>query len=305
MKFVLLQKVVDKLRNKKNKLLIENLTKDINYLKAKNKELEIIELNLRQKLEAHLKTTENIDKYVIGLNNSICYISDNTKADILLKPINITFKIKGNNNTIVFYKTNKHESTLPKGLDLKVIGDNNFVEIYEPNFKDSKIYIEGDCNKFILKKTIKFIEGAYFCIERGSTLIIEENCEIGNGKLRIIANGDAKTKHKILIGKGTHIANDVIIRNSDGETLISPETGYPISEPKDIIIGEHCWITSRCTILKGTVLAKNTIVAANSLVNKNFSEENTLIVGSPAYIKRKNVHWKAGSYGYNMDLISN
>lgn len=305
MKFALFQKVIDKLRNKENKVLIKNIIKEINYLKAQNKKLKIIELDLKQKLESHLKKTENINKYVAGIDNSVYCLSNNIKIDILLKPIDINFAIKGNNNIIIFHKTNKHITTLPDGLDIKIVGDNNFVEIYEPNFKNSRIYIEGNCNKFILKKTIKFVEGAYFCIERGSTIIIEENCEIGNGKLRIIANGDADIKHKIIIGKGTHIANDVIIRNSDGEALVSPETGYPISEPKNIIIGEHCWITSRCIILKGVVLPDNTIVGANSLVNKAFTEQNTLIVGSPAYIKRKNVHWKAGSYGFNMDLVKN
>ena len=109
--------------------------------------------------------------------------------------------------------------------------------------------MEKDNNTFEMQKTTKFVEGAYFNIERGASIIIEENCELGNGRFRIIANGDYLNKHKIVIKKGTHIAYDTVIRNSDGECIIDPVTKEALSEPQDIIIGENCWITTRCTRL--------------------------------------------------------
>lgn len=289
------QKIIDKLRNKQTKILL----KEVEYLKQI--------LNEQKKEIAKLKSKfgqkkENLEPYIIGNNNHIYSQCIQTQDSICTKLIQTKFKLEGNNNYIVFCLEDKHIQSLPSGLDIKVKGNNNYIEIHQTNFINSRIYIGGDDNKFILQRTSKFVEGAYFCIEQGSTLIIEENCEIGNGKLRVIANGDYKNKHKILIGKGTHIAHDVIIRNSDGECLIDKDTQKPLSEPKDIIIGEHCWITTRCIILKNAYLPNGTIVGANSLVNKKFETENTLIAGSPAKVIKNGVFWKVGSYGVNMEL---
>ena len=128
---------------------------------------------------------------------------------------------------------------------------------------------------------------------------------MGNGKLRMFANGDYKNKHKIVVGEGTFIAHDAIIRNSDGECLIDYNSHAPLSEPKNIIIGKNCWITSRCTILKGVNLPNGTIVGACSLVNKKFEKENTLIAGTPARIIKENVAWVPYSYGEYMEKINN
>ena len=95
----------------------------------------------------------------------------------------------------------------------------------------------------------------------------------------------------MVIGDNTHIARDVIIRTSDGQSLIDPETMLPTNPPEDVIIGNHVWIMSRCIILKGTHLPDGCAVAANSLVNKKFNEENLLICGTPAKIMRHNIRW--------------
>ena len=87
--------------------------------------------------------------------------------------------------------------------------------------------------------------------------------------------------------------------------MLDFETNKPISEPKDVYIGKHCWITSRCTILKGTHLPNNTVVGANSLVNKKFTQENTLIAGSPAVVIKERVKWNENSYYENMQLYLN
>lgn len=269
MRIKLFQTIIDRIRNKR-------LT-----------QLEQIVRNLQSKIPDAF----GIDSFIRGSNNKIIYIHNDNETEISKIGLNCSIKIVGSDNLICFYSSNNISDTFPTGLKLKIYGNNNIIKIYEPNFAMSEIYMENDNNYLEIQKTVKFVEGAFFCVEDGASLIIEKDCEIGNGKLRIIANGDYKTKHKIHIKEGTFIAHDTLIRNSDGQSLIDPETNLPLSEPQDIIIEKHVWIMSRCIILKGTELAEGSAVAANSLVNKKFTEPNVLLAGSSAKILRHNIRW--------------
>jgi len=208
------------------------------------------------------------------------------------------FNVTGKNNKIIFLSNPSYY--MPTGLNITVTGDNNLIIIEEPNFVNTAIDIVGNNNLFRLMKTLKICQGAYFYLADGGTIEIEKNCEIGNGNLFVCVNGDYNKSHGLYIGEGTHIARDAIIRTSDGECLLG-ENDEPISEPQNVTIGKHCWITSRCTILKRTNLPDGTIVAANSLINKEFSQQNTLIGGVPARILKTDVKWNKGSYKANME----
>lgn len=235
-----------------------------------------------------------------GENNLVITKYKNTAKKIVSKSILSKIKISGKNNKIIFHtKQNKNLTKFPEGIDISINGNNNLIEIFDTKFEHSSISMSGDSNLFSLKNTINLVCGMEVYVSDGGSVIIEEDCEIGNGDLYIVVNGDYKKKHKLIIKKGTHIAREAIIRTSDGECLVNSE-GMPISEPQDIIIGENCWIMSRCIILKGSFLPNNTLVGANSLVNKRFFEEYTLIVGSPAKIVKSNVWWIQGKYNINM-----
>lgn len=83
---------------------------------------------------------------------------------------------------------------------------------------------------------------------------------------------------KISIGRGSYIAPNVglITTNHDVHNLEMHV------EPKDIIIGEKCWIGMNSVILPGVILGNNTIVGAGSVVTKNFIDGNCVIAGNPA-----------------------
>lgn len=83
---------------------------------------------------------------------------------------------------------------------------------------------------------------------------------------------------RISIGRGTHIAPNVglITENHDLKNLDVHQ------KPKDIYIGEGCWIGMNSMILPGTVLGDNTVVGAGSVVTKSFEEGNCVIAGNPA-----------------------
>lgn len=260
-------------------------------------------IKLVQEKEHPIKYLRKTSKFELKGENNYIKISDNTPNNII--PKSLKFKINGSNNKIIIEYDEKEQYS--KDLLIKISGNNNTIFIKNCSFTNSAINMNGDNNKFSLGQAFKNINGAKFTLGRGATVEIGTNCEIGNNNLSIIANGDYKTKHKIVIGDGTHIAKEALIRNSNGECLIDPVTKnvLPNSEPQDIIIGKDCWITSRCTILKGAVLPDKTIVAACSLVNKPFEKSHTLIGGTPARVLKENVDWYPASYGAYLEKQEN
>lgn len=215
-------------------------------------------------------------------------------------------RVHGKNNIVIFRAYSKKEISYFKNMSrkdllLRIIGNNNKIFLDRTYFTNSYIHIRHDNNRLYIGRPVKSIEGATMYINHGGGIIIGKDCEIGNDYLLMVVTGDWVEKHKIFIGDGTHIAHGAIIRTSDGECLIDPDTKEPLSKPKDIIIGKHCWIASRCTILKGAYIADGSVVGACSLVNKQFYEPNSLLYGSPAKHQKSNICWAGDSYGCLME----
>lgn len=87
---------------------------------------------------------------------------------------------------------------------------------------------------------------------------------------------------KIHIGKRTLIAQNVGIITSNHD-LLNIDNHV---QPKDVFIGDDCWVGMNSVILPGVVLGDHTIVGAGSVVSKSFPDGNCVIAGSPAKIIR-------------------
>lgn len=88
---------------------------------------------------------------------------------------------------------------------------------------------------------------------------------------------------KIYFGKGTHIAPNVGIITTN-HSIQDPDQYAP---PRNVIIGQKCWVGMNTVILPGVTLADHTVVAAGSVVTKSFPEGWVVIAGNPARIIRK------------------
>ncbi|MDA3838908.1 MAG: acyltransferase [Candidatus Delongbacteria bacterium] len=96
---------------------------------------------------------------------------------------------------------------------------------------------------------------------------------------------------------GIEISKDVVISahvkiittGLDTSNWIERKDGSIVSHiDKPIFVGEKCWIGAGVTILAGVrITGKGVIIAANSVVNKDFSEDNVIIGGTPAKIIKK------------------
>lgn len=124
-------------------------------------------------------------------------------------------------------------------------------------------------------------------------VIIEDNVWIGPWcKLY------STPKSKIIIMKNTDIGPETsFITGSHDVGSCSRRAGPEKSE--NISIGSGCWIGARCCILGGVKIGAGSIVGAGSLVLPGEYPNNSLIVGTPAKIKRKIEECHENTTNYN------
>jgi len=60
----------------------------------------------------------------------------------------------------------------------------------------------------------------------------------------------------------------------------------------DIIIADACYIASATRFTPGAEISKNTLVGMGSVVTKKFKQENIMLVGVPAAIKKEDFYWQ-------------
>ena len=64
----------------------------------------------------------------------------------------------------------------------------------------------------------------------------------------------------------------------------------------DIVVGDHVWAGLSSKILKKSVIPNGCIIGMDSTVTKAFSEENAVLVGSPAKMVKTNIFWDREHY---------
>ena len=107
-------------------------------------------------------------------------------------------------------------------------------------------------------------------------LVIGDNVNIGDD----VTISAAK---RIEIGKNCLISYNVSIldHNHAFENIDLLPLLQGIDDPKEIEIGDDCFLGAHCFILKGVVLGKHCVVGANSVVTSSFPDFS-VIAGAPA-----------------------
>lgn len=115
---------------------------------------------------------------------------------------------------------------------------------------------------------------------KNGKIIIRDGTQIGRNVMISAAKN-------IIIGKKCLISYNVSFLDHN-HNLENPEISpldSGISEPKEIIIGDNCFIGAHSFILKGVHLGKHCVVGANSVVIDYFPD-NSVIAGNPAKLIR-------------------
>ncbi|QIO10171.1 acyltransferase [Acinetobacter lanii] len=96
---------------------------------------------------------------------------------------------------------------------------------------------------------------------------------------------------QITIGDDCMFATNNQIRTDDAHAIYDIESGNRINYSKNITIGAHVWVSYNAVIFGGTEINMGSIVGYSSFVKGKFPN-NSIIIGSPAKISKKNISWE-------------
>ena len=143
------------------------------------------------------------------------------------------------------------------------------------------------------------------------TLIIGANCDLrgasfvfyGTGarielKDRILINAYpnsrvimfAKGNSSILVDSFCLFSNSIDIATTDWHSLYDDKDRL-LNPEKDVHIGKHVWIGRKVTVCKGVSIPDDSVIGVGSIVTMSFCENNVVIAGNPAEIKKRGIHW--------------
>ena len=154
------------------------------------------------------------------------------------------------------------------------------VGIFDKKYERSSVQIDGELELGSGKVMIG--QGGRLCIMEGANLRFK-------GKFENSAMIEIICKNNISIGNNVLTSWDILMMDTDFHQTINTCDGIRNSAEGKITIGDNVWIGARCVVLKNTDIPAGCVVGANTTVNKNFTEENCLLVGYPAEVKKHNV----------------
>ncbi|MBE6388818.1 MAG: acyltransferase [Lentisphaerae bacterium] len=183
------------------------------------------------------------------------------------------------------------------GLKIRFKGKNSTVILHEPcvRFRHCVARLGDDCRIEFQSSNTKL---KYMELDASP---LNNSIDIGHNLLpgpntSIRANREPGLHIKLgdncLFGPGSKIAA------SDGHAIYDINTGEVLNRSKDIVVGNHVWMTTGITIFKGVEIADNTVIASNSVVTKSCLIPNAIYGGTPARLLKENINW---NYDYPTD----
>ena len=125
-------------------------------------------------------------------------------------------------------------------------------------------------------------------VSTGSEVTVGDGCTF-NGSTHII--GALSEGITVRIGQDCLFASGITVRGSSHHGLWDLDSGALLNPETGIEIGDHVWLGADVIVLNKSTIHSGSVVAARSIVNRRFSDENVLIAGSPAAVKRSRVAW--------------
>ncbi len=123
-----------------------------------------------------------------------------------------------------------------------------------------------------------------FDVFSGGTIGIQSGATLTLGSGFANRNSWISCACEITIGEQVFIADQVIIRDWDGHTIVGRDNKAPIR------IGNHVWIGMRSIILKGVTIGDGAVVAAGAVVTKDVPA-GVVVAGNPARIVKEGIEW--------------
>ena len=220
-----------------------------------------------------------------------------------------TYAKKGNQVVLIYPDGQRKRCPflwLPRGIVIDFHGNNNTLEFEVPSSSPKEIkqylkrfhslsfifYEDGNCCHFGVTKYKFIYEGSSLTLHNAAKMTFGRNFCLGHNSI-LYANG--LDGAEFTVGDDCAIAGDAVVRNDDAHTIFDVQTRDILNRPRGLRLGNHVWVTFRCTLLKGTSLPDNTIVGCGTICTKAFTEPNTIIAGMPPRVVRRGVSWSISS----------
>lgn len=165
----------------------------------------------------------------------------------------------------------------------------HYLALDPPVLNSTRIELLGNA-ELVLEQNTMILSGGYISASNNAKITIGKNSYISQ---EVIMN----SRHSIKIGKNVLIGYQVMMMDYDAHTVFYDEDSN-IQQPnsnsnreKAIVIGDNVWIGARVTILKGVTIGDGAVIGAKSCVVSDIPA-NTIAVGNPAKIIRKNIAWQ-------------
>lgn len=181
------------------------------------------------------------------------------------------FKIKGN-----FIKIKKF---INKGKNLKIHIKGG------GRLKNCNIINYGNNNIITMDKGVRISNTTFWFVSDNNTINIGKDFSMESGEIAALEG------KKIIIGDDCMFSNNISLRTGDSHPIYSM-MGEKINNGSNIIIGDHVWLCEGVTVLKGSSIPNNSVVGVKSLVNKKLDIEDSIYVGCPVKLKKRNIEWK-------------
>lgn len=191
--------------------------------------------------------------------------------------------VRGKGNSISILK-----GSILHNVQLLIVGNNNIIILGENCFlQDVSFLIKGDNHRIILGNNCHIGSHCEFRSEGYETLIkLGDSCTMSE-KNQIVAG---ETKTSVILGNDCMLSNHIIIRTTDAHPIYDQTTKERINPAKNVVIGNHVWMSPDVKIMKGSIINNGCIIGSNTIVNK-IIPPNCLAVGYPAKIVKENVKW--------------
>ena len=163
---------------------------------------------------------------------------------------------------------------------LNIFGFNSRIKGKHPSvcLRHTKVIDKGNGNTIIIKKKAILKNCTFRFYGSNNRVVIGENCYLNTVSIWVEDNnncveiGDKTSIHgktglacmegtKISIGADCMFSSNISFRTGDSHSVLDLN-GNRINPSKDIVIGNHVWVTQGVFVGKGSVIPDNSIIAA-------------------------------------------
>ena len=205
--------------------------------------------------------------------------------------------IGGENNKFIIVEEDGTERLIGKyekieGLNVDWQGSNCVVKIYKPtNFINCLLLMQGNNSYCEIGSTKYFYKnnGRFLVFGSNCSLIVGKNISCGEESILGILDTDNTS---IRVGDDCMFSKNIQIRAGDGHVIYDLDTKEIVNNGKDTIVGNHVWLGADSIVLKGCKIADDCVIGAKSVVSKSILEPNTISVGVPSRIVKRNINWR-------------